>query len=566
MASQRLIESLLDNTKYLNVDIDGIATGTTRTLTFPNADVDLRSCLGAQALTSAAAVTMDLSSGGYATLTAATNVTLTISNGQIGLVYRLAFTQDATGGRTLTLANGTLHNGLVDTTANATTYLDIVFNGTNYDVSSASDDLTNYYTKAETDALFQAGAFKDAVEVATTGPLTLASDFENGDTVDGYTLVTGDRILVKDQAAGAENGIYIVNATGAPTRAVDFDADADVVNGAATYIKQGTANGSTGWLMNVDAPVVGTTALTFVQYSATTTPNASETVAGIAEFATVAEMTTGTDTARSINVANLATYNNTLIGNAIGQADLDTFTGAIISDNGSVKAGMQELETALEARTLANQAEQTAAFTAAIGSKYNVDTAGGAVTVTLPAGAALLDGQRIQFKDTAGTWDTNNLTIAPNGADNINGVNASQVIPDEYGVVTMEWDQDNSTWLLTKELPSYAGTTPNATETVLGISELATDAEMAAASVAANGGTGGPLIPKAYQVAVHMNTAGTQYALRGTALSAINTGWSTANRDTARKTLDATSSTHENTTYVLANLVQELIDKGFISA
>jgi hypothetical protein len=49
------------------------------------------------------------------------------------------------------------------------------------------------------------------VKVATTVNGTLATAFANGQTVDGVTVVTGDRILIKNQSAGAENGIYIVN-------------------------------------------------------------------------------------------------------------------------------------------------------------------------------------------------------------------------------------------------------------------------------------------------------------------------------------------------------------------
>lgn len=65
---------------------------------------------------------------------------------------------------------------------------------------------------------------KDSVVCATTANGTLATAFENGDTVDGIVLATGNRILIKNQSAPAENGIYTVNASGAPTRATDFDS------------------------------------------------------------------------------------------------------------------------------------------------------------------------------------------------------------------------------------------------------------------------------------------------------------------------------------------------------
>lgn len=87
--------------------------------------------------------------------------------------------------------------------------------------------------------------WKEPVRVATTTAGTLASSFENGDTVDGVVLVTGNRILIKDQTTGTENGIYTVNASGSPTRSAD-GATADLV-GATVFVQLGTANGMSVW-------------------------------------------------------------------------------------------------------------------------------------------------------------------------------------------------------------------------------------------------------------------------------------------------------------------------------
>lgn len=85
-------------------------------------------------------------------------------------------------------------------------------------------------------------AWKHPVRVATTASGTLATAFDDGSTVDDLTLATGDRILVKDQGTESENGIYVVVASGAPTRAYDMDAPSEVV-GAIVYVADGTANG-----------------------------------------------------------------------------------------------------------------------------------------------------------------------------------------------------------------------------------------------------------------------------------------------------------------------------------
>lgn len=107
--------------------------------------------------------------------------------------------------------------------------------------------------------------WKQPVRVATTVNGTLATAFENGDTIDGIVLATGDRLLIKDQTAGAENGIYVVAATGAPLRATDLDETGEVV-GSLVYVVQGTANGGRVFRnTNTTEPVIGTTAITWAE-------------------------------------------------------------------------------------------------------------------------------------------------------------------------------------------------------------------------------------------------------------------------------------------------------------
>lgn len=132
------------------------------------------------------------------------------------------------------------------------------------DPTSAQDAATKAYVDATTTGL----DVKNSVRAATTVAGTLASSFENGDVIDGVTLATGNRILIKNQASGAENGIYTVNATGAPTRATDADSNTEVTGGMFVFVEEGTANADTGWVMtNNGAITLGTTALTFAQFS-----------------------------------------------------------------------------------------------------------------------------------------------------------------------------------------------------------------------------------------------------------------------------------------------------------
>jgi len=135
--------------------------------------------------------------------------------------------------------------------------------------SSAS---TSAATKAYVDSVASGLDTKESVRVATTAAGTLASSFADGATVDGITLATGDRILIKTQVGGSENGIYTVNASGAPTRATDFDTDAEVTAGSFTFVEEGTTNANAGFVLSTTGAItVGTTALSFTQFSSSAT-------------------------------------------------------------------------------------------------------------------------------------------------------------------------------------------------------------------------------------------------------------------------------------------------------
>lgn len=112
------------------------------------------------------------------------------------------------------------------------------------------------------------GGYKQraAVRTATTANITLSGS----QTIDGVTLTNGDRVLVKDQTAGAENGIYIYNSGGAWSRSTDFDqaTPEEISQGSQIFVQEGTINAKTGWSLSSPEPyVIGTTALVFIQYA-----------------------------------------------------------------------------------------------------------------------------------------------------------------------------------------------------------------------------------------------------------------------------------------------------------
>jgi hypothetical protein len=166
---------------------------------------------------------------------------------------------------------------------------------------------------------------KASVRVATTAAGTLASSFANGSTVDGVTLATGNDILIKNQAAGAENGVYTVNASGAPTRRSDADASAEVTGGFTVWVNEGTTNGDTQWTLTTnDAITLGTTSLTFTQTDKSAlTFGGGLTKSGNAvtrDDLTGDVTTTGNGTATTI--ANNAVTNAKMADAAVGIAEL----------------------------------------------------------------------------------------------------------------------------------------------------------------------------------------------------------------------------------------------------
>ena len=134
---------------------------------------------------------------------------------------------------------------------------------TNLADPTADADAAN---KGYVDGVAQGLDIKDSCIAATTANITISTALNNGDTLDGVSLSTNDRVLVKDQSSASENGIYIVGSS--PARADDLAAGADAA-GMFTFVEKGTVNADNGFVCSSDkgSAVVGTNNLTFVQFS-----------------------------------------------------------------------------------------------------------------------------------------------------------------------------------------------------------------------------------------------------------------------------------------------------------
>jgi hypothetical protein len=166
-------------------------------------------------------------------------------------VYKLAYSAAAASG-TSTFNNVTISGALDMDSSTAATITGL---------ASPTND-SDAATKGYVDALAQGIDAKASVVAATTANITLSG----AQTIDGISIIAGDRVLVKDQTTTANNGIYLC-ATGSWTRTTDADSWTELT-AAFVFVEKGTANADSGWVCTVDAGgTLGSTSVTFAQFS-----------------------------------------------------------------------------------------------------------------------------------------------------------------------------------------------------------------------------------------------------------------------------------------------------------
>lgn len=108
---------------------------------------------------------------------------------------------------------------------------------------------------------------RESVRLLMTTNVTIASALENGDTLDGETLVTGDRIALTGQSTGSQNGVYVVQASGAAVRSTDMDT-ADELLGSVFSVEEGSRAGETWAVQNTGEITLGTTSIVITKTQA----------------------------------------------------------------------------------------------------------------------------------------------------------------------------------------------------------------------------------------------------------------------------------------------------------
>ena len=315
---------------------------------------------------------------------------------------------------------------------------------TNLADPTADADAAN---KGYVDGVAQGLDIKDSVRAATTANITISTALNNGDTLDGVSLSTNDRVLVKDQSSASENGIYIVGSS--PARADDMASGADAA-GAFMFCESGTVNGDNGFVCSSDkgSAVVGTNNLTFVQFS-----GAGQVIAG-----------DGLDKSGNTLSVDLKSNGGLVIESTEIAVDLaaSSITGTLaISDGGTGATSASAARTALGLAIGTNVQAYDADLDNLSGCQSGASAALAALTSTE---VAILDGATVT---TAELNILDGVTATASELNILDGVTATASelnIMDGVTATTSELNIMDGVTATTAELNIMDGVTATATE------------------------------------------------------------------------------------------------------
>jgi hypothetical protein len=252
---------------------------------------------------------------------------------------------DPTEDRTITLPDNSGTVILSSNTVNSLTAPSASFSMNSQKITSLATptDAADAATKAYVDSVAEGLHVHESARVTTDANVSIANGLENGDTLSGVTLATGDRVLVKNQTTTSENGIYVVQASGQALRALDFNTAAEVDSGDFVFVTSGTY-ANTGWVQTSRPATIGTDPITFVQFSGAgtftagngLTINGSEfNVVGTADRITVnadsvdiASTYVGQSTITTLGTISTGTWQATDVGVAHGGTGASDAAGA----------------------------------------------------------------------------------------------------------------------------------------------------------------------------------------------------------------------------------------------
>jgi len=208
----------------------------------------------------------------------------------------------------------------------------VTFPGTvtlNADPSQALEAATKQYV----DAVAQGLHIHASCVAATTSNVDLSTGLEAGDTIDGVTLVAGNRVLVKNQSTTSQNGIYTASTSGAAVRATDFDSASEIQGGDFVFVTGGTANDNTGWVQVEKVTTLGTDPIVFVQFSGAGTYTAGNGL-------TLTGNSFAINTAVTVDLNTIQTLTNKTLTSPV--LTTPSISGLLVLDNNIVIEGTDD--------------------------------------------------------------------------------------------------------------------------------------------------------------------------------------------------------------------------------
>ncbi len=274
------------------------------------------------------------------------------------------------------------------------------------DPTSAQDAATKSYVDAARTGL----DVKASVRVASTANITLAWHLINGSSIDGITVATGDRVLLKNQTVGAANGIYVVVASGAASRSADADSSPEVTSGMFTFVEEGTINGGQGFVLTTANTIdLGSTALVFTQFS-----GVGDVVAGDGLTKTGNTVDAVGTTNRISVSANAIDIHTSYVGQAsittVGTLTNLTVTNTIVGSISGNAGTATKLATARTINTVSFDGSANIVVTAAADTLTGTTLASNVLTSSLTTIGTI----------TAGVWNSSTLISLAYGGTGAN--------------------------------------------------------------------------------------------------------------------------------------------------
>lgn len=357
-------------------------------------------------------------------------------------------------------------------------------------------------TKQQLDAAILSMGKRQRVRAATTANITIATALNNADTLDSVTLATGDLVLVKNQTAPAENGIYVVGVS--PARDAQFDSY-DEHPGSLVSVEEGTANADTLWMCGsnrggtIDVTAISFTQLFFTAYTAGTGLGLAGNVFSIdSTVATVTgsqaltnktfngltvTSTTGTFTltsAKTLTVQNTLTFSGTDSSTvAFGAGGTAAYLANKLSDFASTSS--TELLTVISTTTgtgnLVFATSPTLTQPRLVSGGYIADANGNEILIATTTGSAVNEltlanaatGANPRFTASGGDADVGFDFL-------VKGAGVYRFLASASGPTDVRWfeDSDNGTNYVSIIAPATLGanfvlTLPAATDTLVGL-------------------------------------------------------------------------------------------------